>query len=258
MSDTTAELILTEARGHVLLVTINRPEARNAFDGATAAAMEAAMDRFEEDPELRVGIITGAGQAFSAGQDLKAAARGDMGATRRRGGFGIMAQPPNKPLIAAVEGHAVAGGLELCLSCDLIVAARDARMGIPEARHNLVAVGGALFRLPRRIPYHLVMELALTADTWTAERMHALGLVNRLADSGKALDVAFELAESVLANGPLAVAASKQIVQRAGEWTEEQAWREQMKIAQPAMQSEDTREGLAAFAQKRAPVWKGR
>jgi enoyl-CoA hydratase len=131
-------------------------------------------------------------------------------------------------------------------------------MGIPEARHNLVAVGGALFRLPRRIPYHLVMELALTAETWTAERMHELGLVNRLADPGKALEVAFELAERVLANGPLAVAASKQIVQRSGEWTEKEAWREQMKIAQPVLQSEDTREGLAAFAQKRAPVWKGR
>ena len=253
-----SEPILAEARGHVLLVTINRPEARNSFDGATAAAMEAAMDRFEGDSELRVGIITGAGKAFSAGQDLKAAAKGDMGATRRRGGFGIMAQPPDKPLIAAVEGHAVAGGLELCLSCDLIVAARDARMGIPEARHNLVAVGGGLFRLPRRIPYHLVMELALTAETWTAERMHELGLVNRLAEPGKALEVAFELAERVLANGPLAVAASKQIVQRSSEWTEEQAWREQMKIAQPVMQSEDTREGLAAFAQKRAPVWKAR
>ncbi|MBW2416399.1 MAG: crotonase/enoyl-CoA hydratase family protein [Deltaproteobacteria bacterium] len=253
-----SEPILAEARGHILLVSINRPEARNAFDGATAAAMEAAMDRFEEDSELRVGIITGAGKAFSAGQDLKAAAKGDMGATRRRGGFGIMARPPNKPLIAAVEGHAVAGGLELCLSCDLIVAARDARMGIPEARHNLVAVGGGLFRLPRRIPYHLVMELALTADTWTAERMHEIGLVNRLAEPGQALDVAFELAERVLANGPLAVAASKQIVQRSSEWTEEEAWREQMKIAGPVMQSEDTREGLAAFAQKRAPVWKGR
>jgi len=253
-----SEPILAEARGHVLLVTINRPEARNSFDGATAAAMEAAMDRFEGDSELRVGIITGAGKAFSAGQDLKAAAKGDMGATRRRGGFGIMAQPPDKPLIAAVEGHAVAGGLELCLSCDLIVAARDARMGIPEARHNLVAVGGGLFRLPRRIPYHLVMELALTAETWTAERMHELGLVNRLAEPGKALEVAFELAERVLANGPLAVAASKQIVQRSSEWTEEQAWREQMKIAGPVMQSEDTREGLTAFAQKRAPVWKAR
>ncbi len=258
MSKTSAELILTETRGHVLLVTINRPEARNSFDGATASAMEAAMDRFEADPDLRVGILTGAGQAFSAGQDLKAAARGDMGVTRKRGGFGIMTQPPNKPLIAAVEGHAVAGGLELCLSCDLIVASRDARMGIPEVRHNLVAVGGALFRLPRRIPYHLVMELALTADTWTAERMHELGLVNRLADPGKALDVAFELAKQVLANGPLALAASKQIIQRSGEWTDEEAWREQMKIAQPVMQSEDTREGLAAFAQKREPVWKSR
>jgi len=258
MSDTETQSILTERRGHVLLVTINRPAARNAFDGATAADMEAAMDQFEEDPELRVGIITGAGKAFSSGQDLKAAAKGDMGATRKRGGFGIMSQPPGKPLIAAVEGHAVAGGLELCLSCDLIVAARDARMGIPEARHNLVAVGGGLFRLPRRIPYHLVMELALTAETWTAERMHELGLVNRLADPGKALEVAFELAERVLVNGPLAVAASKQIVQKSAEWTEEQAWSEQMKIAQPAMQSEDTREGLAAFAQKRAPQWKGR
>jgi len=258
MSEQNPELILTEARGHALLVTINRPEARNAFDGATAAAMEAAMDRFEEDPELRVAILTGAGKAFSSGQDLKAAARGDMGTTRRRGGFGIMAQPPGKPVIAAVEGHAVAGGLELCLACDLIVAARDARMGIPEARHNLVAIGGALFRLPRRIPYHLVMELALTADTWPAERMHELGLVNRLAEPGKALEVAFELAERVLANGPLAVAASKQIIQRSSEWTEEEAWREQMKLARPVMKSEDTREGLAAFAEKRKPVWKAR
>jgi enoyl-CoA hydratase len=258
MSEESAERILTEARGHVLLVTINRPESRNAFDGATAAAMEAAMDRFEEDPALRVAIITGAGKAFSSGQDLKAAARGDMGTTRRRGGFGIMSQPPGKPVIAAVEGHAVAGGLELCLACDLIVAARDARMGIPEARHNLIAIGGALFRLPRRIPYHLVMELALTADTWPAERMHELGLVNRLAEPGKAVEVAFELAERVLANGPLAVAASKQIIQRSSEWTEEEAWREQMKLAQPVMQSEDTREGLAAFAEKRKPVWKAR
>lgn len=258
MSDVSGNPILTETRGHVLLVTINRPKARNAFDGATAAAMEAAMDRFEEDPEQRVAVITGADNVFSAGQDLKAAARGDMGTTRRRGGFGIMSQPPGKPVIAAVEGHAVAGGLELCLACDLIVAARDARMGIPEARHNLVAVGGGLFSLPRRIPYHLVMELALTADTWPAERMHELGLVNRLAEPGKALDVALELAERVLANGPLAVAASKQIIRHSSEWSDEQGWREQMKFAQPVMQSEDTREGLAAFAEKRKPAWKGR
>lgn len=253
-----SELILTEKRGHVLVITINRPEARNAFDGATAAAMESAIDGFEADPDLRVAIVTGAGKAFSAGQDLKAAARGDMGATRRRGGFGIMGQPPGKPVIAAVEGHAVAGGLELCLACDLIVAARDARMGVPEVRHNLVAVGGALFRLPRRIPYHVAMELALTGETRSAEEMHRLGLVNRLAEPGRALEAALELAERVLENGPLAVAATKQILQRSGEWTDEEAWREQMKIAQPVMQSEDMREGLRAFAEKRKPVWKAR
>jgi enoyl-CoA hydratase len=252
------DLILTETRGHVLIITINRPEARNAFDGATARAMEAALDQFDADPELRVAIVTGAGKAFSSGQDLKSAARGDMGFTKRRGGFGIMAVPPEKPIIAAVEGAAVAGGLELCLSCDLIVAARDARMGIPEARHNLVAVGGALFRLPKRIPYHVAMELALTTDTPTAERFHELGLVNRLAEPGQALKVALELAERILENGPLAVAASKQILRRSAEWSEEEAWREQLKLAGPVMQSEDYKEGLRAFAEKRKPVWKGR
>jgi enoyl-CoA hydratase len=252
------DVILTEKRGHILIITINRPEARNAFDGATAAKMEAAIDEFETTPELRVAIITGAGKAFSAGQDLKAAARGDMGGTKKRGGFGIMAMPPTKPVIAAVEGHAVAGGLELCLSCDLIVAARDARMGVPEVRHNLVAIGGALFRLPKRIPYHVAMELALTAETPTAEFFHRFGLVNRLAEPGHALEVAIELAERILKNGPLAVAASKQILQRSGQWTEAQAWTEQMKIAGPAVRSEDTKEGLRAFAEKREPVWKGK
>jgi enoyl-CoA hydratase/carnithine racemase len=253
-----ADRILTEKRGKILIITINRPEARNAFDGATAARMEKAIDAFEADPELRVAIVTGAGRAFSAGQDLKAAARGDFGATRRRGGFGIMAMPPAKPIVAAVEGHAAAGGLELCLACDLIVAARDARMGIPEVRHNLVAVGGALFRLPRRMPYHVVMELALTAETPTAEWFHRFGLVNRLADPGHALEVAMELAEQVLRNGPLAVMASKRIIRQSADWTDAEAWTEQMKIAQPATQSEDTREGLRAFAEKRAPVWKGK
>ncbi|HTN81731.1 MAG TPA: enoyl-CoA hydratase-related protein, partial [Acidimicrobiales bacterium] len=163
-----------------------------------------------------------------------------------------------KPVIAAIEGHALAGGLELALSCDLIVAARTANMGIPEAARSLVAVGGGLFRLPKRIPYHLAMELALTGKPWPATRMAELGLVNRLAEPGQALAVAIELATEVLAAGPLAVRASKQIVKHAYEWTDEDAWRKQMEYAAPVMRSEDLQEGLRAFAEKRAPVWKGR
>jgi enoyl-CoA hydratase len=257
-TDTPNNLILTEKRGHILIITINRPEARNAFDGATARRMEEVIDQFDADADTRIAIITGAGKAFSAGQDLKAAARGDMGVGKRRGGFGIMAVPPKKPIIAAVEGHAVAGGLELCLACDLIVAARDARMGVPEVRHNLVAVGGALFRLPKRIPYHVAMELALTAETPTAEFFHRFGLVNRLAEPGHALEVAIELADRILRNGPLAVAASKQIMMQAREWSEADAWTRQMEIARTAVNSEDTREGLRAFAEKREPVWRGK
>ncbi len=181
-----------------------------------------------------------------------------MGVGPKRGGFGIMAMPPTKPVIAAIEGHALAGGLELALSCDLIVASRTANMGIPEAARSLVAVGGGLFRLPKRIPYHLAMELALTGKPWPATRMAELGLVNRLAEPGQALTVAIELANEVLAAGPLAVKASKQIVQRAYEWTDAEAWRNQMEFAGPVMRSEDLQEGLRAFAEKRPAVWKGR
>jgi enoyl-CoA hydratase len=260
MADTESrtDLILTERRGHIFIITINRPEARNAFDGPTSLAMERAIDGFEDDPELRVGIITGAGGVFSAGADLKAAARGARRPAPKRGGFGIMGMPPKKPIIAAVEGHAVAGGLELCLCCDLIVAARDAKMGVPESRHNLVAIGGALFRLPRRMPYHVVMELAITAETPTAEYFQRYGLVNRIAESGHALDVALELAEKVMVNGPLAVMASKRILQESYRWSDEEAWSKQMEYAGPVTRSEDFKEGLKAFAEKRRPVWKGR
>lgn len=252
-------LIIREKRGdHLLILTINRFERRNSFDGATAHAMEEAIDAYEADDDLRCAIITGAGGVFSAGQDLIAAASNDMGATRRRGGFGIMAIPPTKPVIAAVEGHALAGGLELCLACDLIVASRTATMGIPEAARSLVAVGGALFRLPKRIPYHVVMELALTGKAWPATEFHRLGLVNRLAEPGKALDVAIELAEEVLKAGPLAVRASKQIVQNSYDWADADGWTKQMEYTAPVMRSEDLREGLRAFAEKRDPVWKGK
>jgi len=249
--------ILTETRGHVLVITINRPEARNAFDGASALALEAAIDRLDGEDDLFVGVITGAGGHFSAGADLKAAARGERAATKR-GGFGMFAKPPCKPVIAAVEGYAVGGGFELCLSCDLIVAARTAQFGLPEVRHNVVAVGGGLFRLPRRMPYHLVMELALTGAFKDADYFHRLGVVNRVVETGQALEAAVEWAHALLVNGPTALAASKQIVQHAADWTDEEAWRAQMQYARPALESEDRKEGLAAFAEKRKPVWKGR
>jgi enoyl-CoA hydratase len=249
--------ILTETRGHVLVVTINRPEARNAFDGASALALEAAIDRLDAEDDLFVGVITGAGGHFSAGADLKAAGRGERAATKR-GGFGIFATPPRKPVIAAVEGYAVGGGFELCLSCDLIVAARTAQFGLPEVRHNVVAVGGGLFRLPKRMPYHLVMELALTGEFKDADYFHRLGVVNRVVETGQALEAAVAWAQALLVNGPTALAASKEIVRHSGDWTDEEAWREQMAYARVALESEDRKEGLAAFAEKRKPVWRGR
>lgn len=249
--------ILTERRGSVLIITINRPQARNAFDAASAQAMEAAVDQLDADDSLFVGVITGAGGNFSAGADLKAAARGERAATKR-GGFGMFATPPRKPVIAAVEGFAVGGGFELCLACDLIVAARTARFGLPEVRHNVVAIGGGLFRLPRRMPYHLAMELALTGEFRDAEFFHRHGVVNRVVDEGAALGEAVSWAEALLVNGPTALAASKQIVWHSVDWTDEEAWSEQMRYARSALESDDRKEGLAAFAEKRKPVWTGR
>jgi enoyl-CoA hydratase len=255
MSDTR---ILTERRGHVLVITINRPEARNAFDLESSLALETAVDQLDDDDSLFVGVITGAGGHFSAGADLKAAARGGQGVGPRRGGFGMFAKPPRKPMIAAVEGFAVGGGFELCLACDLIVAARTARFGLPEVRHNVVAIGGGLFRLPRRMPYHLAMEMALTGEFRDAEFLHRFGVVNRVVGEGEALEAAAAWAEALLVNGPTALAASKQIIFHSPEWTDDEAWAAQMEYAGPALRSEDRKEGLAAFAEKRKPVWKGR
>lgn len=256
---TGADAIKTMREGaHLLIIRIDRPHRKNAFDGATALAMEQAIDTYEVDPELRCAIITGTGDVFSSGQDLIAAAYGDRGTTAKRGGFGIMAMPPEKPLIAAVEGHALAGGLELCLACDLIVASSTATMGLPEAARSLVAIGGGLFRLPKRIPYHLAMELALTGVAWPAQRMAELGLVNRIAEPGKALEEAIELAGAILAVGPLAARASKQIVRHAYDWSDAEGWQEQMPFAKQVIGSEDMKEGLRAFAEKRPPVWRGK
>ncbi len=250
--------VRVEARERVLVVTIDRPEARNAINGAVADGIAAALDRLDGEPALAAGVLTGAGGYFCAGMDLKAFAAGERVRVEGRGFAGIVERPPDKPLIAAIEGFAVAGGLEVALACDLVVAARGARLGIPEVKRSLVAAGGALLRLPARIPYHVAMELALTGDPIDAERGAALGLVNRLAEPGEALDVALALAGAIVDNGPLALAATKRVLREAPGWAPGEAWERQQAITGPVFASEDAREGAVAFAEKRAPVWRGR
>lgn len=256
MSDEHA--VLTERRGRVLLITLNRPDARNSVNSALAQGVAAALTELAGDDELRVGVLTGAGKGFCAGMDLKAFVAGESPHVEGRGFAGITQRSSDKPLIAAVEGFAVAGGLEVALSCDLIVAARGAKLGIPEVKRSLVAAGGGLLRLPQRIPYHVAMELALTGDPIAAERAHELGLVNRLVDPGDSVAAALELAETIAANAPLAVAASKRIVVESPAWDPNEAWVKQGEIAGPVFVSEDAREGATAFAEKRDPVWKGK
>jgi enoyl-CoA hydratase len=246
--------VRAEAEGDVLVVTIDRPEARNAVNLAVAEGIAAALDRLDGDDGLRAGVLTGAGGTFCAGMDLKAFVAGERPDVEGRGFAGIVQGPPRKPLIAAVEGWALAGGFEVALACDLIVAARDARFGIPEVKRGLVAAGGALIRLPRRIPYHLAMELALTGDPISAERAAELGIVSRLAEPGEALASALSLAAAIAANGPLAVDATKRLLVA----DEGDAWDRQAKIVGPVFASDDAREGSVAFAEKRAPVWRGR
>jgi enoyl-CoA hydratase len=252
------QAVLTERRGRVLLITINRPDQRNAINAAVANGIAAALDELDADGELSVGVLSGAGKGFSAGMDLKAFVAGESPYVGDRGFAGITQRAAAKPLIAAVEGFAVAGGLEVALSCDLIVAARGARLGIPEAKRSLVAAGGALLRLPRVIPRTIAMELALTGDPIDAERGHELGLVNRLAEPGQAVEVALELAEAIAVNGPLALAATKRILSESVDWPESEFFARQGEIAGPVMASADAREGAKAFAEKRAPVWQGR
>src|SRR5947208_179211 len=197
--------VLTERRDGVLLIKLNRPDLRNAVNAALAEGVAAALDELDADDALSVGVLTGAGKGFSSGMDLKAFVAGESPYAGDRGFAGITQRAAEKPLIAAIEGFAVAGGFEVALSCDLIVAARGARLGVPEVKRGLVAAGGALLRLPQRIPYHLAMELALTGDPVDAERAHELGLVNRLTEPGGAVDAALELADAIVKNGPLAL-----------------------------------------------------
>jgi len=256
MSDEQA--VLTERRGRVLLITLNRPDARNSVNAALAQGIADALDELDGDDELQAGVITGAGKGFCAGMDLKAFVRGESPYVDGRGFAGITQRAADKPLIAAIEGFAVAGGLEVALSCDLLVVAREAKLGIPEVKRSLVAAAGALLRLPRRIPHHVAMEMALTGDPISAERGYEVGLVNRLAEPGQAVDTAIELAETIAKNAPLALAGSKRIVREAPDWSSDEMWERQGAISGPVFISEDAREGATAFAEKRDPVWKGK
>ena len=250
--------VLRERRERVLVITINRPEQRNAVNAAVAHGIAAALDELDSDDELAIGVLTGAGRGFCAGMDLKAFVAGESAWVQGRGFAGIVAGPAAKPLIAAVEGFAVAGGLEVALACDLIVAARGARLGIPEVKRSLVAAGGALLRLPRALPRNIAMEMALTGDPIDAGRAHELGLVNRLAEPGGALDAALELAAVIAANGPLALKATKQILRDSPDWPDTEFFDRQEAISGPVFGSEDAREGSIAFSERREPVWRGR
>lgn len=255
--------VLTEQIGPILIITINRPEAKNAVDPETSAQINDAMDFLDKTDELFVGIITGAGGTFSAGADLKAVqayrVKGKSVPENPRGGFGMFKKPPRKPLIAAVEGFAYGGGMEVCLASDMVVAAQSATFCLPEVKWNVAAIGGGLFRLNHRIPHNIAMEMALSGKPRDAAFLERWGFVNRLVPDGTALEEAIKLAESLLDNGPVAIAVSKRIMQESRNWeTEEDCWVNQKKIYQSLIESEDTLEGLAAFREKRKPVWKGR
>jgi enoyl-CoA hydratase len=252
------QAVLTEHRERVLVITINRPDQRNAINAAVAQGIAAALDELDGDPSLTLGVLTGAGKGFSAGMDLKAFVAGESAWAGDRGFAGITQRAAEKPLIAAVEGFAVAGGLEVALACDLIVAARGAKLGIPEVKRSLVAAGGGLLRLPRVLPRAIALELALTGDPITAERAHELGMINRLAEPGQALEAALELAAQITPNAPLALAASKRILKESIDWPDGEFFERQGEIVGPVMGSEDAREGATAFAERREPIWKGR
>jgi enoyl-CoA hydratase len=250
------ELAIDRTDG-VMVLTMSRPQARNAIDQALASSIAAAIDDLDQDDSLLVAVLTGADGTFCSGMDLKAFARGER-VTTHRGFGGLTERPPSKPVIAAVEGWALAGGCELALACDLLVAARGAHFGIPEVKRGLVAAAGGLSRLPLALPVQLAMELALTGDPITAERAHELGMVNRLTEPGAALDEALVLAHRIARNGPLAVRTSKWIMTTATRRDDPELWRQQAERVAAVMTSRDATEGATAFAEKREPRWTGR
>jgi enoyl-CoA hydratase len=257
MSETEADALVTR-HGPVLQITLNRPAQRNALTRAAGLLIAAALDDLDSDAALSVGIITGAGGNFCSGMDLRRFASGEVVALPGRGLGGLTQRPPAKPLIAAVEGYAVAGGFELVLACDIVVAGRSARFGLPEVRRGLAARGGGLFRLPRRMPWAIAAELILTGDLIDAERAADLGLANRVVSDGTALTEAMVLAGKIAANAPLAVMASKRVMTESASWPLQECFQRQSAMTDPVFASEDAREGALAFAEKRPPVWRGR
>jgi enoyl-CoA hydratase len=252
------DAVLVEHRNGIAIITINRPQARNAVNRAVTLGVAAAVDELDARPDLTVGILTGAGGSFSAGMDLKAFLAGEDVGLAGRGLAGICQRPPRKPMIAAVEGWALAGGFEIALACDLIVAAENATFGIPEVKRGLVAGAGGLLRLPRRLPPAIAMELALTGDPLPAQDAHRYGLVNAVTPPGGALDGALALAGRITPNGPLAVAASREILANASDWSLEEGFVRQEAIVARIVVSADAREGALAFAEKRPAQWTGR
>jgi enoyl-CoA hydratase len=250
--------VLTERRDATLLITIDRPTVKNALDLAVAEGIAGALDALDADPELSVGVLTGAGGNFSSGMDLKAFAAGQKPVIEGRGLAGFAEAPPKKPLIAAVEGYALAGGFEVALACDLIVASREATFGLPEVRRGLLAAGGGLVRLPRLLPPRVAAGIILTGEFVGAEKMAQHGVVSRLTDPGSAVDGALELAAKIAANAPLAVAGARRMLQLAPDLDEAALWEEMRKLNAEVGTSEDALEGARAFAEKRPPEWKGR
>lgn len=253
-----SEEVLVDIADGIMTVTLNRPEAKNAANRALALGVAAAMDELDANDDVQVAILTGAGGTFCSGMDLKAFVSGETPSVEGRGFAGLTEATPRKPLIAAVEGYALAGGLELAISCDLIVTADNAKFGIPETKRGLAAAAGGLVKLPRQIPPRIAMELALTGDFFDAARAYELGLVNEVVPAGTALEAAKALAGRIAANGPMAVAVSKQVILESSDWDSTNMWAKQQEIVMPVFSSEDAIEGSVAFAEKRAPNWKGK
>ncbi len=249
--------VLVEHIDGMVIVTINRPEQKNSVNRAVSYGVCEALDEMDQRNDLRLGILTGAGGNFCAGMDLKAFLRGEVTRVEGRGILGIAMTPPRKPLIAAVEGYALAGGFESVLACDLVVAARDAKFGLPEVKRGLAAAAGGLMRLPRLIPQRIAMEVALTGDMISAERLYQYGLINVLTEPGQALEEAKKLARRIIVNAPLSVAASKRVIVEQRDWPLDEMFARQESITGPVLKSADAKEGARAFAEKRVAIWRG-